>query len=279
MKTEINHIVQQLFRCDSLEELSEKDLQQFVEEFPYVTAGHLLLAKKQNDSGASTPQVLNKASLYVNHPLWMQWLLDSSKFTNQKELVLEPFHIHSGEEGEIEKAEKEQTERENAMPQTTSFQQTSWNQPTQKQAEIHDGEIAREDADNTDAVPAPSTSIDPPIFQSYHTVDYFASLGIKLQQADFGKDKLGQQLRSFTDWLRSMKRLPQADPSDTEDPAEQTVRIIAESSIEEREVLTEAMAEVWAKQGNRQKASDIYRKLSLLNPAKSAHFAAKIDQL
>ena len=54
---------------------------------------------------------------------------------------------------------------------------------------------------------------------------------------------------------------------------------MAESSINDREVVTEAMAEVWEKQGNHAKAVEIYQKLSLLNPAKSSYFAAKIEQL
>ncbi len=58
-----------------------------------------------------------------------------------------------------------------------------------------------------------------------------------------------------------------------------TVTRTAASSIEEKEVVTEAMAEVWIKQGNREKARDIFTKLSLQNPGKSAYFAAKIDQL
>lgn len=122
----------------------------------------------------------------------------------------------------------------------------------------------------------------PIVFQSYHTIDYFASQGIRLQQADLGRDKLGQQLKSFTEWLRSMKKLPTAEnelPAGTEDSGQQVVIINAASSIEEKEVVTEAMAEVWAKQGNRQKAMEIYQKLSLQNPAKSAYFAAKIDQI
>jgi hypothetical protein len=44
-------------------------------------------------------------------------------------------------------------------------------------------------------------------------------------------------------------------------------------------VVTEAMAEVWLKQGNNGKALDIYNKLSLLNPSKKAYFAAKIENL
>jgi len=39
------------------------------------------------------------------------------------------------------------------------------------------------------------------------------------------------------------------------------------------------MAEVWIKQGNTAKAEEIYRKLSLLDPLKTAYFAAKIEDL
>jgi hypothetical protein len=119
-------------------------------------------------------------------------------------------------------------------------------------------------------------------FQSYHTIDYFASQGIRLQQADLAKDKLGQQLKSFTEWLRSMKKLPSvegqvAGPED--DKRQQVVIMNAATSIEEKQVVTEAMAEVWVKQGHNEKAMEIYRKLSLQNPSKSSYFAAKIDQL
>ena len=39
------------------------------------------------------------------------------------------------------------------------------------------------------------------------------------------------------------------------------------------------MAEVWEKQGNPEKAIDIYNKLSLLEPSKSTYFAAKIEEI
>jgi hypothetical protein len=44
-------------------------------------------------------------------------------------------------------------------------------------------------------------------------------------------------------------------------------------------VFTEAMAEVWIKQGNVSKAIEVYNKLCLQNPSKSTYFAAKIDHL
>jgi len=131
--------------------------------------------------------------------------------------------------------------------------------------------------------PAAAQEQQPLTFQSYHTIDYFASQGIRLQQAELGRDRLGQQLKSFTEWLRSMKKLPSSEselPGGPEDNRRhQHVLQSAAHSIEAKEVLTETMAEVWAKQGNTEKASAIYEKLSLQNPAKSDYFAAKIARL
>ncbi|WP_205510927.1 hypothetical protein [Longitalea arenae] len=119
-----------------------------------------------------------------------------------------------------------------------------------------------------------------PIFESYHTIDYFASQGVKLMQDDM-KDRLGKKMKSFTDWLRSMKRIggPIESTTSLDEVTNQSIQRIAEHSVEEKEVVTEAMAEVWAKQGNAAKAIRVYEKLSLLNPAKSPYFAGRIEQL
>lgn len=127
----------------------------------------------------------------------------------------------------------------------------------------------------------PKTTIDTeePIFESYHTIDYFASQGIKLQQEEY-KDRLGKQLKSFTEWLRSMKRIvPTEASASLDEVTNQSIQRIAEHSVKEKEVITEAMAEVWAKQGHPEKAISVYEKLSLLNPAKSHYFAGRIEQL
>ena len=118
------------------------------------------------------------------------------------------------------------------------------------------------------------------VFEPYHTIDYFASQGIKLTLDENPSDTLGKQLKSFTDWLKVMRRLPQKDREIVPDiAAERNVQTIAAHSIEGKEVVTETMAEVLAKQGMPEKAREVYNKLSLLNPGKSAYFAAKIEQL
>ncbi|HZE86171.1 MAG TPA: hypothetical protein VE035_17750 [Puia sp.] len=119
-----------------------------------------------------------------------------------------------------------------------------------------------------------------PVFESFHTIDYFASQGIKLSLDENPDDRLGRQMKSFTDWLKVMKRIPQRDAASIPDlAAEHQVQAIAAHSIEGKEVVTETMAEVLAKQGMREKATEVYRKLSLLNPDKSSYFAARIEQL
>jgi hypothetical protein len=115
--------------------------------------------------------------------------------------------------------------------------------------------------------------------QPLHTQDYFASLGVRLEDEPPAPSE--SRLQSFPAWLRTMKPLHPAGKPDT--PAQgslvQEVRQGAEESNEEELILTEAMAEVFAKQGLRLKAIDIYRKLSLLHPDKSSIFALKIEQL
>ena len=118
------------------------------------------------------------------------------------------------------------------------------------------------------------------VFEPFHTIDYFASQGIKLTQDENPTDVLGKQLKSFTDWLKGMRRLPQKDREVVPDRVlEQAVQSIAAHSIEGKEVLTETMGDVLAKQGMRERAKAVYEKLSLLNPEKRAYFAAKIEQL
>ncbi len=117
-------------------------------------------------------------------------------------------------------------------------------------------------------------------FEPYHTVDYFASQGIKFVPEEKPADRFGQQLKSFTEWLKTMKRLPETEKAKIPDVAlEEKVQELADHSISEGDVVTETMAEVWLKQGNKEKAIETYNKLSLLNPSKSAYFASLVEQL
>jgi hypothetical protein len=123
-------------------------------------------------------------------------------------------------------------------------------------------------------------NVNQPLFEPLHTTDYFASVGIKISDQALASDRLGIQLRSFTDWLKTMKKLHGDQiPVQNIVKAEENVQHLAEISNTKEEIVTEAMAEVLIQQGKKNKAIEVYQKLSLLNPTKIAYFAAKIDQL
>lgn len=117
------------------------------------------------------------------------------------------------------------------------------------------------------------------LFEPMHMVDYFASQGIKLSEDLLTGDKLGKQLKSFTEWLKTMKKVHAGSEGEKAVNNDSSIQVLAENSNTEAEILTEAMAEVFARQGKKGKATEVYKKLSLLNPAKSTYFAAKIDNL
>jgi hypothetical protein len=126
---------------------------------------------------------------------------------------------------------------------------------------------------NTDEAVADNDAL---LFQPYHTVDYFASLGIKIDPSLPTNSQFDRQLKSFTQWLKTMKRMNYQTGQFSDDP--QVTRQAAES-LHKEPVITAAMAEVLARQGLKAQAIDLYRKLSLLHPEKSAFFASQIEKL
>ena len=152
-----------------------------------------------------------------------------------------------------------------------------------QEAELPEPIPATEPASSTPA-PIPATATPPGpdlVFEPYHTIDYFASQGIRLKLDENPGDALGKQLKSFTDWLKVMRRLPQKERESSvpDRVAEQAIQTFAAHSIQSKDIVTETMAEVLIMQGMRDRARAIYEKLSLLDPDKKAYFAAKIEQL
>ncbi len=132
---------------------------------------------------------------------------------------------------------------------------------------------------STDPTESKTTKLEDFLFEPLHTTDYFASQGIKFQEEVQPNDKLGKQLKSFTEWLKTMKKVHGNKLPESGSHIDQTVEQMAEKSNIETEVITEAMAEVFVQQHKFVKAKEIYTKLSLQNPSKNTYFAHKIESL
>jgi len=297
-----------IFQKNSLDDCTLEELQAVARDYPYFKPVQFMLAEKLKTIDEDLyNQQMQKLSLHFYNPLWLDFLLngyktdkeelkeerknvaEESPLNEEKQPMAENFIQSNGEivepakEEIIEQIHKEvpepvsQNEHLNTDTSTEDFDATD--NPDQEFTEDK-GEINQPGI----SISLPDLNQEPSeqelTFQPYHTVDYFASQGIKFVSEEKPADRFAQQLKSFTDWLKAMKRLPQTEITKISDvSAEQKVEQLASHSIDEGDVVTEAMAEVWEKQGNKEKAIEIYNKLSLLNPAKSAYFASLAEQL
>lgn len=246
-------------------------LHQLVKEYPYFSLAHFFILKNTAIKDASYNNIAAKTALHFNNPFLLQEQLHKSEVPILKETINEAFLV-------TENAASIETDVVPVVPaevvktvKTIPVQETSTPEPA-KDADLN-SEALFEEKEPTDV------KAEPVLFEPLFASDYFASQGIKLSQEAMPTDKLGKQLKSFTDWLKTMKKVHDSKLPDSNDAIDVSVQTLAEKSNKEEEVITETMAEVYLQQGKRHKAKEIYEKLSLLNPSKIAYFAAKLDQI
>ncbi len=302
MSDRIHVLAQQILQKTSLEECDIEDIRSLVNRYPYFAPAQFLLLEKlkeQNDPAAYQSQ-LQRSVLYYHNPVAFEYFIASDRFH-----VDEPVTISKEEEwqaplqpveNEIENISpvvveedhvKDELPLQDPLPGSIAITESNPDEfPGEKDPEENEvSEISTEKESEASSISipgpvqvsaVPSSDLS---FEPYHTVDYFASQGIKLSQETEPKDQFGRQLKSFTEWLRTMKKIPAPVAATQPSHSEEKVQHMAEDSVHQAEVVTETMAEVWLKQGNREKAIETYNKLSLLNPSKKAYFAARIENL
>jgi len=284
MNGPINQLVKSLLHKDSLDQCSLDELQQYADRYPYFGAAQLLLTKKlQTENTERYQNQLQKTYLFFHNPLWVQQLLNDTGTATIKavEKTEQPVEMDLPVK-EILPEPAQPVIMEDAVSLAEAV--AEGRKPVIEPAPETFPEITKAAepviVEKTEAESAAIVNTTDLIFEPYHTVDYFASQGIKFREEEKPVDKFSLQLKSFTEWLKTMKKLPVAEMArSVETASEKKVEQMAEHSLEDREIITEAMAEVWEKQGNREKAIEVYSKLSLLEPAKSPYFAAKIEIL
>ena len=283
---------------------------QIAEAHPYFSVAQFYLLLQTDKESSNYSKQAAKTSLLFNNPFWLQFQLGNTLLDNTNEDIASLSNITISEKIElvnaipieqkndfpeiiqIEKQEAEITPEIELKNTNQSLEIINTPEPT---SHFNEGitplenDIEQEDDSLSDQRISPfnfkfnlntsEVTEDKITFEPLHTSDYFASLGIKLSGKILHSDKLGKQMKSFTEWLKEMKKLqPDQLPLQSEQ-ADLTIQKLAEASNLGDEVETEAMAEVLIQQGKKQKALNVYKKLSLLDPSKSAYFAAKIDQL
>lgn len=307
-----NEIVFSLLRKKSLEEVSWDQLNDLSKDYPFFSIVHFLKAKKAIDTQhPQKNELVQKCLVYAPVQSWMLHTLslcESAQNTASNELEQLPSSvgtpqelIHPGLEAKpssvldeisIVQAEPRSSHQDLPAHQDSPTHQdppTHQDSPTQKNSStlVNDSELQKENT-TTETVPSPeakadkfsTTSEDLVPIDPFHTVDYFASQGIKLTAEDLNKDQMGKQLKRFTDWLKTMKRIPANESAaDIDESTNQNIQNLAAHSNVETSILTESMAQVLVKQKKYSKAIEVYQKLSLQIPSKSTYFATLIEDL
>ncbi len=288
-------IFETLFNRD----LSDADNVEFLEKItqahPYFSPAQFFLLQQTATGTEAFDRQAVKTNILFNNPHWLHYQLQRSTTADRNIFPQVEEHeeimeiTRSGIEkadAPIEKAETVAEELEAPAAIAEAIVEEN------RYSEHNPGDDADNTAESTEMEaeiepmrielkmpPQKTLSTEAMLFEPMHMVDYFASQGIKLTEETQTADKLGKQLKSFTEWLKTMKKVHVENATDLNIKTDDNIQSLAENSNTEAEVLTEAMAEVFAKQGKMGKATEVYGKLSLLNPDKSAYFAAKIENL
>ena len=266
-------------------------------EHPYFTPAQFYLLQQTQPADSNYDEQAAKTALLFNNPYWLNFQLQQSTKSAAfvKEAPVIPMYAENSDNNDDDVSV---IEKETLLLEPTPVEENIVNDDTVVEKEIHSftPTTVAENTDNNDDEVITEQEIAPIkiditaslnqaaddkalTFEPMHLVDYFASQGIKLTEEVQTADKLGKQLKSFTEWLKTMKKIHEPATDTNTGQSDIAIQTLAEKSNAEGEIITEAMAEVFARQGKAGKAIELYQKLSLLNPLKSAYFAAKIEQL
>jgi len=275
MTKETDYLIQSLFEKESLEEMTLDEFRRMADQYPYSSIIQFLYScKLKSVYHLDFPEQVTHTALFFSSPQWLHFQLsDESEKGDFRLSQYDRYFNNVSEDEPIELPETEYIDEE----------ETAWeNSPIESEEEnIAQQAPVSAPIEETIAVShdQPNIELNAPIpIEPYHTVDYFASQGIKTRLDD-AQDELGRKVRTFTAWLKTMKRLqPAAEINEIEESDEEIDNGLDQPIMQEI-IATEAMAEVYLKQGLAQKAIEVYAKLSLQNPANSHIFAAKIIQI
>lgn len=259
--------------------------QQLAAEAPYFAPARFFQAVTDTQDRTSAAQTAN---LYFTNPLWLSLQLGEVTPLAKKEPVsAPPLQIPSVESVKEMMEKIRQQEASGLLEQEQEPEPDEYIEEEDAVTETADadskiaGILSNQLADFKKPVEADATLDIETEKRKLHTIDYFASQGIKIDLSTIPQDKLTAHLRKFTDWLKQVKNTQATSTHDlgTSLEMEKAVAEGAKNSNETREILTETMADVLEKQGQVDKAIQLYIKLSFINPEKSSYFAAKIEQL
>ena len=282
MTKETDFMVQSLFQRESMDEMTLDELRRHAKAFPYSSIIQFLYTcKLKSQYHLDFPEAVSKTALFFDDSSWLNYqLMEETEKGSFRKIIYDSQFNNISEDEMIEGLSLPAEGLEDAGVQ--AFREDK-DHIDETEGEFDEPAIVDPTVANEPQVaePAPSSKTNEDFeipITPYHTVDYFASLGIKIN-IESDKDELSMKVKSFTAWLKTMKRLQPASENVTIKDIHSILDTHNDKENPTEAIFTEAMAEVYMKQGLTEKAIEVYDKLSLQNPLNSHIFADKISKI
>jgi tetratricopeptide (TPR) repeat protein len=276
-------VVQEFIDCLTSQSASSeqlKELQKSAKEYPFVAVFQQLAY-----NGLSTDQVDSKrlASLYKTNPFL--FIYNKKQFTighkevvpkdkiQDSEPIIETAVLETAPKSNTTAAVKEETEEELViMPLHAADYFTAQGikaSETEVEAFVSEEKERVEKVADNEPVDEKAQLLITRSFQDW--LDYFKEKREKEQKENEEK----QALRAM--WQK--EKLSVASEEENDLVPEQVFKMAIDSLQPSEGSISEALANILVKQGKYSRAIEMYRKLSLQNPKKSAYFAAKLKEV
>ena len=240
----------------------ENELKEVTISYPYFQTAQILLAfslKSSEDYRFSNQIRKTSIQTYDRKALWHLLNADNKSISNESEekkieIVLEKIIVKDLPENLDFLLEEDSKKIETQLPATSLLKAEEKNHP-------------KEDTIKKES--------------SFHTFSEW----LQLQKAGTNSNAPKVAIKTIENPQNSnelIEKFIQTEPRISK-PTKATFfspQVMAKKSIEENdEIVSETLANIYAAQGDVQRATKVYKKLGLLNPEKSAYFAALIKKL